>query len=106
MTIVDSIKHSQSLIQQLSQNIQNDADVELLTLLSAELKNIAQLVEKTSPTLQENKPEIKSGCYIFADEKGFFCPTCYDKGNTKIATKRMNSQLRVCPLCRASIKYS
>ncbi|NOQ82074.1 MAG: hypothetical protein GQ548_06090 [Methylophaga sp.] len=113
MTIFKSIAHSQSLLQQLSSNKQLDGNPEildLLTSLTTELENINSLAQQLSKELPENqeapnaKPEIKSGCYVFADEKGFFCPSCYDNHSNKVATTRINSKLRICPACRTSIK--
>jgi hypothetical protein len=124
MEIFDPITRSQAILQQISSiSSSNDKQklTSLLVSLSTELDSIKliahQLTEKISQ-LQENqeqvlsssdtqstvKPEIKSGCYIFADEKGFFCPSCYDKSGNKVATTRINSKLRVCPACRISIK--
>ncbi|RKZ95750.1 MAG: hypothetical protein DRQ40_02865 [Gammaproteobacteria bacterium] len=124
MEIFDPITRSQSILQQMSLVSSTDDKqklTSLLTSLSTELDNIKliahQLTEEISQ-LQEGqtkllslgatqsiiKPEIKSGCYIFGNEKGFFCPSCYDKSGNKVATTRINSKLRVCPACRASIK--
>ena len=108
MTLFKSIKHSQHLVQQLSNSTISEEDVTLLSSLAAELENISisvrQLQDKDFQTSTITPPEIKSGCYVFADQKGFFCPHCYDNDGNKVPTKRMNSKLRVCPTCRASIK--
>ncbi len=124
MEIFDPITRSQAILQQIS-SVTDTADnhklMPLLTSLSTELDNIKliahQLTEEMSqlqdgqkkllnPSASQNiiKPEIKSGCYIFADQKGFFCPNCYDNSGNKVATTRINSKLRVCPACRTSIK--
>ncbi len=124
MEIFKPITRSQAILQQIS-SVANTNDEHQLTLLltslSTELDNIKliahQLTEEisqlqdgqkrllnSSPTQNIIKPEIKSGCYIFADEKGFFCPNCYDKSGNKVATTRINSKLRVCPACRTTIK--
>ena len=104
MTIFNSIEKAQSLLKQLSKNNHDEA----VSSISKELDNISvfahKLTGKTFPNSSSSKPEIKSGCYIFANEKGFFCPNCYDNTGNKVPTKRLNSQLRVCPVCRASIK--
>ncbi|NQY27199.1 MAG: hypothetical protein HRT92_08475 [Piscirickettsiaceae bacterium] len=107
MTIFNAITHSQSLLKQVSSR-NNDAKITaLLDSLLTELEHINtfahQLTSDTSISSQTT-PEIKSGCYIFANEKVFYCPNCYDNDAKKVATKRMNSKLRVCPSCRASIR--
>lgn len=106
MTIIDTITHSQSLVQQISSINKDDEIQGLLSSLIAELtvlqSSIKQLQFATEP--KASKPEMKSGCYIFANQKGFFCPHCYDNNDQKVATKRMNSKLRVCPACRTGIK--
>ncbi|MFW5427431.1 MAG: hypothetical protein ACKE8G_06420 [Methylophagaceae bacterium] len=105
MTIFNSIEQAKLLLEKLSINNKNE---DLLASISTELDNITlfakQLTRKNPPTPVPFKPEIKSGCYVFADQKGFFCPNCYDNTGNKVSTKRLNSQLRVCPQCRASIK--
>ncbi len=105
MTIFNSIKQAKLLLSKLSNGHQNK---DLLNSLSKELDNITvfakQLTEEKPQTSISSKPEIKSGCYIFANQKGFFCPNCYDNTGNKVSTKRLNSQLRVCLQCRASIK--
>ncbi len=114
MTIIKSITHSKSLLQQISghQKLANDPELtDLLNSLSVELETItlaaSQLLEEQASiqgsVISNTKPKMKSGCYIFADQKGFFCPHCYDNTGHKIPTKRMNSKLRVCPSCRSSI---
>ena len=124
MEIFDPIIRSQTLLQQIS-SIKNAADEDklssLLASFSTELDNIKliahQLTEEISQLQKDQgkllrpsenqttiKPEIKSGCYIFANEKGFFCPRCYDKSGNKMATTRINSKLRVCPACRTTIR--
>ncbi|PHS23076.1 MAG: hypothetical protein COA83_10680 [Methylophaga sp.] len=105
MTIFNSIEQVKLFLGKLLNDTQNE---DLLDSISKELDNITtfaqQLTAEASPKSDPSKPEIKSGCYIFADEKGFFCPNCYDRTGNKISTKRLNSQLRICPACRASIK--
>jgi len=112
MTIYKSINHCQSLIKDIAANKQcnNDEITALISSLSTELDKISYLAQQLS---QENtntqtalpaKPELKSGCYIFTNEKGFFCPSCYDNQGNKVATSRINKFLRVCPACRSSIK--
>jgi len=116
MTIIDSIKRSQILLQQIStQENVNTEVTKSLSSLQAELNTISsqaqQLIEQLSQlqTSHHSKvtpklPEMKSGCYIFEGEKEFFCPSCYDNLGNKVATARINKKLRVCPACRSSIK--
>jgi len=115
MTISDSIQRAQNLLQQLAthqQVVEHDELTALATALSQELENIKSQgnVSATAPTSSENKliPQIdkQSGCYKFDNEQGFFCPNCYDQSASRVPTKRLNRQLRVCPTCRASIKPS
>jgi hypothetical protein len=116
MTIFDSFQHSQNLLQQLAehQKITDDAKLSSLTNeLIAEINALKTKVAMLSrqPTTAEQTPEAgtpitceKSGCYKFDNEQGFFCPNCYDQFGSRVPTKRLNKQLRVCPNCRASIK--
>jgi predicted RNA-binding Zn-ribbon protein involved in translation (DUF1610 family) len=105
MTIFNSIEQAKLLLEKLSINNQNE---DLLASLSKELDNITVFAEQLTGEMISNsslsQPEIKSGCYIFANERGFFCPNCYDNTGNKVSTKRLNSKIRVCPQCRASIK--
>lgn len=112
MTILESISHSQTLLQEIANSNQsNNAEITRLTgLLASELDKInafsLQLLDDTTTeqSTTSAKPEIQSGCYVFAGEKGFFCPHCYDNLGNKVATTRINKKLRVCPACRTSIK--
>ncbi|MDH5357861.1 MAG: hypothetical protein OEY48_07785 [Gammaproteobacteria bacterium] len=123
MNIFDPINRSQALVQRIaSQLTSNETDLtELLTELSTHLNEIKLNTHNLNNKLskyaenQKNscdldaentltKPALKSGCYIFEGEKGYFCPNCYDRDRTKAATTRINSKLRVCPVCRASLK--
>ncbi len=113
MTIFKSITRSQSLLKEIARKQQcnnNDEITTLINSLSTELDIINLLAQRldnenpNSQTATSAKPEIKSGCYVFADVKGFFCPNCYDNLGNKIATARINKKLRVCPTCRTSIK--
>ena len=112
MAIVDSIKHAKALLEQAlsNHNINSNAEFcSLLVLLDTELDSIYQQAHqliKSEPERKtsETKPKTKAGCYVFENEKGFFCPHCYDNHQVKIATTRINSKLRVCPNCRESIK--
>ena len=115
MTIYDAIKQSQALLDQISSHQQVNNDVELTSLtsaLSSELDTINAFAKdlssqpKTIRAKKADSPHLdaKSGCYKFANEQGFFCPNCYDQSGSRVPSKRLNLLLRVCPVCRASIK--
>ncbi|OUR64434.1 hypothetical protein A9Q79_06815 [Methylophaga sp. 42_25_T18] len=115
MTIFDAIQQSQTLLDQISSHQQINNDVELTSLtsaLSSELDTINAFAKdlnsqpEPARTTKADSPHIdeKSGCYKFDNEQGFFCPNCYDQSSSRVATKRLNRLLRVCPNCRASIK--
>jgi len=120
MTILDSINYSQTLLQQLlTQDDVNAKVKESLSALQTELDTVSsqahQLVDDLVQMRNQKqstdqaqaipkRPEMKSGCYVFEGEKGFFCPNCYDNYDKKVATARINKKLRVCPSCRTSIK--
>ena len=113
MSIINSISHTKSLLDKAIDKLDplnNKEVINILTTVKQELELIKSQTQKlktaSSKTATKTKPKIKSGCYVFDGEKGFFCPQCFDKGDTKSPTKRMNSQVRVCPLCRTSIKTS
>ncbi len=123
MDIFDPINHSQALLEQLSVAINSNNESETKTIISSLTSDLEQIKTNTS-TLQQQitllsknqsttikqtpiiiaKPELKSGCYIFSGEKGFFCPRCYDNHGNKVATSRLNSKQRICPACRSSLK--
>lgn len=123
MDIFDPIAQSKSLIKQLSAVITDNRQPEIASLLDALTRHLDQIKANTSSLQQQvvllsknpthlkkhspiviNTPGVKSGCYIFSGEKGFFCPRCYDEYGNKVATTRLNSKLRICPACRTSIK--
>tara|TARA_R110001583_G_scaffold173287_1_gene327171 strand:- start:20031 stop:20420 length:390 start_codon:yes stop_codon:yes gene_type:complete len=117
------ITDSQSLLIELSNAISSNNESEIKTVINSLASHLEQIKTNTS-TLEQQvrqlsknqttamkqatiiiaKPELKSGCYIFSGEKGFFCPRCYDNHGNKVATTRLNSRQRICPACRASIK--
>lgn len=112
MTIFDSISHSQSLLQDIANNNQSENTAEITRLISSlsdeleKIHSLAQQLSDNAPMAQASQgtPELQSGCYVFANEKGFFCPSCYDNLGNKVATTRINKKLRVCPACRTGIK--
>ena len=107
MTIFAAIKRAQLLLNNASTSNNNAEITGLLQSLSTELENIntfAHQLNTEQASTSQVTPETKSGCYVFADEKGFFCPVCYDRDKRKIPTTRINSKLRVCSVCRINIK--
>ncbi|PHS71107.1 MAG: hypothetical protein COB23_02285 [Methylophaga sp.] len=115
MTLFDSIQHSQSLLRQLSSHQQVTDHTELKSIvdaLNAELEVITSQANKLIKSSELQQPvqnvvphiDENSGCYQFENKQGFFCPNCYDQTSSRVATKRLNRKLRVCPVCRASIK--
>jgi hypothetical protein len=116
MTIFDTLQHSQNLLQQLAEHQKISDDTELSSLTNELIAEINTLKTKVATLTRQpiaaeqstdtGAPSIceKSGCYKFDSEQGFFCPNCYDQSGSRVPTKRLNKQLRVCPNCRASIK--
>ena len=94
----------QSLLQQLANHPSVIADQDLQDLCQAITNETGSQVENnTSTTITTATIDPKTGCYLFEDDAGFFCPNCLDNRQQKINTKRLNSKLRVCPSCRSSI---
>jgi cell division protein FtsB len=123
MDIFEPINQSHALLLQLSVAINSNNESGIKTVLNALASNLEQIKTNTSNLQQQvtqlgknqttamkqaaiiiARPELQSGCYIFPGEKGFFCPRCYDNQGNKIATTRLNSKQRICPVCRASLK--
>ena len=123
MDLFAPINNSQALLEQLSVAIDNNNKSEIKIVISSLTCHLEQIKTNTSALQQQitqlsknqsnamkaapiiiAKPELKSGCYIFSGEKGFFCPRCYDNHGNKVATTRLNSKQRICPACRASLK--
>ena len=117
--ILASLNHSISIVSRLreiSKNIQEAEFRNLLADLSNELADaklqLAALKEEVARLSEENhelkatasikqKPRMKWGCYEFPGEQGLFCTACYDTKGKKIQTTRINSNIRVCPVCKA-----
>ncbi len=83
-------------------------NLELQTLCSTIETEAAKLSQQTDTSQTSNSQtnielDNKSGCYVFEGVSGFFCPNCFHNHQQRINTKRLNSKLRVCPSCRASI---
>ncbi|WP_330110845.1 hypothetical protein [Methylophaga thalassica] len=103
---------SHTKIRQLIKQLENIISEEHHYLLSELNTEIEQLVTVLPDTLLSGeylaKPEFdgSSGCYRRGQESVFYCPRCYERQQDLIATQRINSRLRVCPQCRASIKPS
>jgi chaperonin cofactor prefoldin len=99
MTLNEAIQEAKTLVASLS------ITQEERSALTTAIDNIEI---SASPTGQAS-PEImtldaKTGCYKIAGNTAHFCPHCFNKEQQQIATQRINSQLRICPQCRESIK--
>jgi predicted RNA-binding Zn-ribbon protein involved in translation (DUF1610 family) len=93
-----------SLLQQLASHPLVTSNLELKKLSDSISHEIKALYTKdASKTDSAVTIDKKSGCYVFEGVSGFFCPSCFDKQQQRVNTKRLNSKLRVCPSCRASI---
>jgi len=107
MTILNSLAQSQSLLQKIK-SINKEPEVnDLLISLTKELNTLQSSIEQLPPSSNASDitaPQTKSGCYLFANDKNYYCPKCYDNKQERVATTRINSKLRVCPACRNSIK--
>jgi len=95
-----------SLIAQIKACV-SPQDQHLLDTLE---KEIAQLVagdsDQQSNYPSANAPTLnpKTGCYHVAPNPAQYCPKCYDSSQALVTTQRLNSKLRICSQCRASIK--
>lgn len=123
--ILNGINHAIEIVSRLREVSRSPGAAELGVLLDdlsgeladtkAQIATLGKQIEKLSA---ENaalktpkapggqKPEIKSGCYQFADEAGLYCIACYDGRGIKSATKRVHSRLRACPACGSAIPTS
>ncbi len=106
MTLSERIKQVQHQLSQLAKMVDDTTLNHQLNMLVEELNQIAQDAspDTTKTSSINTRPELKNGCYIFADQKGFYCPNCFDRDGTKAVTTRINSKLRICSICRTSIK--
>jgi len=121
--IFEPINDSQALLIILADAISRNNELEITANIHAlglhleQIKTNTSFLQQQLTQLSKNqngalkqtssiiaKPELKSGCYIFSGEKGFFCPRCYDNHGNKVATTRLNSKQRICPVCRTSLK--
>jgi len=102
--LIETLKHHPTVtasdeLRTLSLNIENAAQ----DIISLQNKNKRDIQNKTS-TQDTAQLDSKSGCYVFNNVQGYFCPNCYDTRNERVPTQRLNRSLRVCPTCRSSIK--
>lgn len=105
MTLSDRIKHVQQNLSQLTQTVADTALKHKLNMLVEELSHIALDAGPDKTTISVNTAvELKNGCYVFPNQKGFYCPSCFDRDGTRAVTTRINSKLRICSVCKASIK--
>lgn len=71
-------------------------------VVSLEAENKRLRVDAKS---SEQQPSEKMwGCYRFAEDEHFYCPHCWENNEVKSVTKRLNTLLRACATCGATIK--
>jgi hypothetical protein len=78
-------------------------DQSLITELKRELNKLS--AKKHTPEAASVFPHInpETGCYQLYGNTAHYCPTCYDNNKELSKTKRLNSKLRVCSVCRTTI---
>lgn len=89
----------EKLIQKIETKLA-ESDKPLITLLRNELNKTSQ----PSPNSHHAVIDTESGCYRFDGDANYYCPNCFDQLQQRVATQRINRQLRVCSQCRASLK--
>lgn len=89
----------EKLIQKIETKLP-ETDKPLITLLRRELNKAAA----PSPNSHHAVIDSESGCYRFDGDVNFYCPHCFDRLQQRVATQRINRQLRVCTQCRTSLK--
>lgn len=123
MDVLAIIDHSISLVSRLREISKNLTEAEFKNIL-ADLLNeladakmhIAGLKDKLSEQADEirafkavslaakQKPTIKFGCYQFDGEEGLYCTACYDTKGQKSLTTHLGGPIRMCPVCKATLK--
>jgi hypothetical protein len=99
--MTDKIEHLLKLIEtQLATEQQP-----LIDQLRFEIASLCS-VQQDEQTQSINMPFLdeKTGCYQVGNQTARYCPQCYEQSQQLITSQRVNSKLRVCPKCRASIK--
>lgn len=105
MTLSERIKQVQQDLSQLTQTIADTALKHKLNMLVEALSHIALDASPDEMTTSvSTAAELKNGCYVFPNQKSFYCPSCFDRDGTKAVTTRINSKLRICSVCKTSIK--
>ncbi|ENP8453886.1 TPA: hypothetical protein ACX6PV_003829 [Photobacterium damselae] len=119
----DSINNSIGLLKRLKEISDNVADAEFKNVLAdlsneladvkieladskeklAELKEENRILKQTSVPVEEKPLGLKLGCYQFQDDSGLYCTACWDSNRKKSITHRMNSRVRICNVCKASL---
>jgi hypothetical protein len=121
MDVIATVNNSISIVKRLHEISKNVTEAEFRNLL-ADLSNdladakieIAALKEQVASLSEENrtlkltrtevseKPSVKWGCYIFADDAdALYCTACWDTKRQKSLTTRLSSMRRMCPVCDA-----
>ena len=60
-------------------------------------------LKRAAPEGKEKPSGTKWGCYQFKDDDGLYCTACYDTKGAKSRTNRVNSMMRMCPVCQATL---
>jgi hypothetical protein len=122
MDIISPINNSIALLSRLREISNHIREAEIKNViadLSNELADVklaaADLKEQIVALREENaslrhqkspdeKPKIKWGCYYFDDDESrLYCTACYDSKGAKSLTNRVNSRIRRCNVCNATI---
>lgn len=104
MTDSSSLQTIRHLIQRIADKLP-ESEQHLVSALETELAKL-QDNENANTRSSPLRPDIDpdSGCYRFQNDPAYYCPTCFDRLQQRIATQRINRKLRVCPQCRNSLR--
>ncbi len=93
-----------SLLNQLRDCI-SEHDTYLITAIEQEINRIQNQQHDQKPAVN-HQPQLnnETGCYQIGDRNTQYCPNCYERDQQLIKVQRLNSKLRVCSLCRSSLK--
>lgn len=93
------------LLQQLRQKL-SEKDHVLIDELELEIKAQRYNTHASQDAKSLSSPAFnpKTGCYEKEGSVNQYCPSCYDSQQRLHQTQRINSRLRVCTVCRTSIK--
>ena len=94
----------QAIISEIAARL-DDSDQHLVTTLMQELARL-QLPGSSGnqATAVSARLDKETGCYLFDNDPAYYCPLCFDRQQQKVATRRLNRNLRVCPQCRSSLR--